>query len=141
MLYIINCKTEIDIFSTFVFKCCLFNIFKITFSNSITRNDYVKSLNLCFFENTCPFCLMFNISNTIYFLKRTDSSIFCQNIISEMSCHGNILYSKNSNVIPKNSVFIGHAPSLPDKEAPLTFHQEKKRPTYGPVEGEKGSRW
>ena len=23
--------------------------------------------------------------------------------------------------------------------APLTFHQEKKRPTYGPVEGEKGS--
>ena len=27
------------------------------------------------------------------------------------------------------------------KEAPLTFHQEKKRQTYGPVEGEKGSRW
>jgi len=29
----------------------------------------------------------------------------------------------------------------PEKEAPLTFHQEKKRPTYRPMEGEKGSRW
>jgi hypothetical protein len=29
----------------------------------------------------------------------------------------------------------------PKKEALLTFHQEKKHPTYGPVEGEKGSRW
>jgi hypothetical protein len=29
----------------------------------------------------------------------------------------------------------------PEKEASLTFHQEKKRPTHGPVEGEKVSRW
>ena len=27
------------------------------------------------------------------------------------------------------------------KEATLTFHQEKERQTYGPVEGENGSRW
>jgi hypothetical protein len=27
------------------------------------------------------------------------------------------------------------------KEATLPFHQQKKRPTYGVVEGEKGSRW
>jgi hypothetical protein len=29
----------------------------------------------------------------------------------------------------------------PEKEATLTFHQEKKHPIHGPVEGEKGSRW
>jgi hypothetical protein len=29
----------------------------------------------------------------------------------------------------------------PEKEVPLTFHQEKKRPTHGPVEGEKEKRW
>ena len=29
--------------------------------------------------------------------------------------------------------------SGPEEKAPLTFHQEKKRPTHGTVEGEKGS--
>jgi hypothetical protein len=32
-------------------------------------------------------------------------------------------------------------PALPKKEATFPFHQQKKRPTYGVVEGEKGSRW
>jgi hypothetical protein len=30
-------------------------------------------------------------------------------------------------------------PAGPRKKVPLTFHQEKKRPTHGTVEGEKGS--
>jgi hypothetical protein len=49
-----------------------------------------------------------------------------------------LMWIKAAKPVEKNS--RNYQPG-PEKEAPLTFHQEKKRPTHGPVEGEKGSRW
>ena len=80
---------------------------------------WIRPWNMCFFEPTWPFYLKFNLSKTIYFLKRTWFLYVLskyQGMLKILQWNARLRKTPTLKIArssPKNSLFIGHASNPP----------------------------